>query len=83
LKSGAGGPFLEIAAKKAPFRQRRRPAVIDTMLILMRTHGVPTLSRHDGLVVPKSKADVLQVPSGLIEKIAAPTALQVKSAMPR
>jgi hypothetical protein len=31
-------------------------AVIGTMLILMRTHGVPSLSMHDGIIVPRSKA---------------------------
>ena len=33
-------------------------AVIGTMLILMRTHGVPSLSMHDGIIVPRSKADL-------------------------
>jgi hypothetical protein len=28
------------------------------MLILMRTHRVPSFSTHDGLIVPKSKADL-------------------------
>jgi hypothetical protein len=37
---------------------REATAVIDTMLILMRTHGTPSLSMHDGLIVPKSKADL-------------------------
>jgi hypothetical protein len=31
-------------------------AVIGTMLILMRSHGVPSLSMHDGIIVPLSKA---------------------------
>jgi hypothetical protein len=35
-------------------------AVIGTMLILMRTHSVPSLSMHDGIIVPKSKADLAQ-----------------------
>jgi hypothetical protein len=33
-------------------------AVIGTMLILMREHGVPTLSMHDGIIVPRSQADL-------------------------
>jgi hypothetical protein len=33
-------------------------AVIGTMLILMREHGVPGLSMHDGILVPRSKADL-------------------------
>ena len=33
-------------------------AVIGTMLILMRRHGVPSYSMHDGLIVPRSKADL-------------------------
>jgi hypothetical protein len=35
-------------------------AVIGTMLILMRTHAVPSLSMHDGIIVPRSKADLAQ-----------------------
>lgn len=35
-------------------------AVIGTMLILMRTHGVPSFSMHDGIIVPRSKADLAQ-----------------------
>ena len=26
------------------------------MLILMRAHGVPSLSMHDGIIIPRSKA---------------------------
>jgi hypothetical protein len=33
-------------------------AVIGTMLILMRDHQVPALSMHDGIIVPRSKANV-------------------------
>jgi hypothetical protein len=33
-------------------------AVIGTMLILMRTHGVPSLSMHDGLIVSRSQAEL-------------------------
>jgi hypothetical protein len=33
-------------------------AVIGTMLILMREHRVPSLSMHDGIIVPRSKADL-------------------------
>jgi hypothetical protein len=35
-------------------------AVIGTMLILMRTHSVPSFSMHDGIIVPRSKADLAQ-----------------------
>ena len=55
---GAGVRILEIAAKKVPFRHWRRPAVSIPHRSVMRTHGVPTLSMHDGLIVPKSKADL-------------------------
>ena len=37
---------------------REAEAVIGTMLILMRAHGVPSLSMHDGIIVPRSKADL-------------------------
>jgi hypothetical protein len=30
-------------------------AIISTMLMLMRTHGVPSLSMHDGIIVPRSR----------------------------
>ena len=33
-------------------------AIIGTMLILMRTHRVPSFSTHDGLIVPRSQADL-------------------------
>jgi hypothetical protein len=33
-------------------------AVIGTMLILMRSRRVPSLSMHDGLIVPRSKAEL-------------------------
>jgi len=33
-------------------------AVVGTMLILMRRHGVPSLSMHDGIIVPRSKWDL-------------------------
>ncbi len=33
-------------------------AVIGTMLVLMRKHGVPSLSMHDGIIVPRSKAEL-------------------------
>jgi hypothetical protein len=28
------------------------------MLILMRTHGVPSLAMHDGILVPRSKVEL-------------------------
>ena len=37
---------------------REAEAVIGTMLILMRAHGVPSLSMHDGIIVPRSNADL-------------------------
>jgi hypothetical protein len=33
-------------------------AVIGTMLVLMRRHGVPSYSMHDGIIVPRWKADL-------------------------
>lgn len=33
-------------------------AVVATMLILMRHHSVPSLSMHDGIIVPRSQADL-------------------------
>jgi hypothetical protein len=33
-------------------------AIIGTMLILMRTHRVPSYSTHDGIIVPRSQADL-------------------------
>jgi hypothetical protein len=33
-------------------------AIVSTMLILMRIHRVPSLSMHDGIIVPRSKADL-------------------------
>jgi hypothetical protein len=33
-------------------------AIIGTMLILMRTHRIPSFSTHDGLIVPRSRADL-------------------------
>jgi hypothetical protein len=35
-------------------------AVIRTMLILKRRHGVPSLSMHDGIIVPRWKWDLAQ-----------------------
>jgi hypothetical protein len=32
--------------------------VVGTILILMREHGVPSLSMHDGLIVPRSQMDL-------------------------
>ena len=32
--------------------------MIGTMLILMRAHDVPSLSMYDGIIVPRSKADL-------------------------
>jgi hypothetical protein len=33
-------------------------ALMGTMLLLMREHGVPSLSMYDGIIVPKSKTDL-------------------------
>jgi hypothetical protein len=33
-------------------------AIISTMLTLMRVHGTPSLSMHDGIIVPRSKVGV-------------------------
>jgi hypothetical protein len=40
----------------ADLQFREAEAVIGTMLILMREHGVPSYSMHDGIIVPMSKA---------------------------
>jgi hypothetical protein len=42
----------------ADLQFRETQAVIGTMLILMRRHHVPSLSMHDGIIVPRSKADL-------------------------
>jgi hypothetical protein len=42
----------------ADLQYKEAEAVIGTMLVLMRRHEVPSLSMHDGLVVPRSKADL-------------------------
>jgi hypothetical protein len=42
----------------ADLQFREAEAVIGAMLILMRQHGIPSLSMHDGIIVPKSKADL-------------------------
>jgi hypothetical protein len=33
-------------------------AVIGTMLVLMRSHGVPSLAMHDGILVPRSRVEL-------------------------
>lgn len=42
----------------ADLQFREAEAVIGAMLSLMRTHRVPSLSMHDGIIVPRSKADL-------------------------
>jgi hypothetical protein len=42
----------------AELQFREAEAVIGAMLILMRKHGIPSLSMHDGIIVPRSKADL-------------------------
>jgi hypothetical protein len=42
----------------ADLQFKEAEAVIGTMLILMRTHGTPSLSMHDGIIVPRSKAEL-------------------------
>jgi hypothetical protein len=42
----------------ARLQYREGQAVIGTMLVLMREHGIPSLSMYDGIIVPKSKADL-------------------------
>jgi hypothetical protein len=44
----------------AHLQYREAQAVIGTMLILKRQHGIPSLSMHDGLIVPKSRTDLAQ-----------------------
>ncbi len=42
----------------ADLQFREAEAVIGAMLSLMRAHGLPSLSMHDGIIVPRSKADL-------------------------
>lgn len=42
----------------AHLQYREGQAVMGAMLILMREHGVPSLSMYDGIIVPTSKADL-------------------------
>jgi hypothetical protein len=42
----------------ARLQYREGQAVIGTMLVLMREHGIPSLSMYHGIIVPKSKADL-------------------------
>jgi hypothetical protein len=42
----------------ADLQFKEAEAVAGTMLILKRRHGVPSLSMHDGIIVPRSKADL-------------------------
>lgn len=44
----------------AHLQYREGQAVMGTMLILKREHGIPSLSMYDGIIVPKSKADLAQ-----------------------
>jgi hypothetical protein len=44
----------------ADLQFREAEAVIGTMLILMRKHGIPGLSMHDGIIVPRSKVDLVK-----------------------
>ena len=42
----------------AHLQYREGQAVIGTMLFLKREHGIPSLSMYDGIIVPKSKAEL-------------------------
>ena len=42
----------------ADLQYRESEAIVGTMLTLMRAHRVPSLSMHDGIIVPKSKVDL-------------------------
>jgi hypothetical protein len=42
----------------ADLQFKEAEAVIGAMLILMRRHGVPSYSLHDGIIVPRSKWDL-------------------------
>ncbi len=42
----------------AHLQYREGQAVIGTMLTLMREHGIPSLSMYDGIIVPRSKAEL-------------------------
>jgi hypothetical protein len=39
----------------ADLQFKEAEAIVSTMLVLKRRHGVPSLSMHDGLIVPRSK----------------------------
>ena len=45
----------------AHLQYREGRAVMGTMLILMREHRVPSFSMYDGIIVPRSKADIATV----------------------
>jgi hypothetical protein len=42
----------------AHLQYREGQAVMGTMLVLMREHGIPSLSMYDGIIVPKSQAEL-------------------------
>jgi hypothetical protein len=48
----------KLSAVWADLQFREGEAVMGTMLILMREHGVPSLSTCDGIIVPRAKADL-------------------------
>jgi hypothetical protein len=60
-------------------------AVMGTMLILMREHRIPSLSMYDGIIVPKSKADLAKdtLKAVFKEVVGVEPILTVETAEPR
>jgi hypothetical protein len=51
----------DAAKRGVPWLCAEGQAVMATMLILMREHRVPSFSMYDGIIVPRSKADIATV----------------------
>src|SRR5262249_22908011 len=50
--------LADLSEAWAHLQYREGEAVMRTMLILKREYGVPSLSMYDGIIVPKSKAEL-------------------------
>ncbi len=50
----------------AHLQYREGQAVMGTMLILMREHGIPSFSMYDGLIMPRSKMDLAK---GILRRV--------------
>jgi hypothetical protein len=59
-------------------------AVMGTMLILMRNHRVPSFSMYDGIIVPRSKAELAKntLKAVFKEVVGAEPILTVETAKP-